>query len=184
MSELIKNGQILNDDWSVLRLGAEDSADSIALPPGRVLVPLAVWLARRESLLTLAAAGTVGVWLSGSDDPAALAGDLSQLQLIALDFPKFADGRSYSIATLLRTRYRYAGELRAIGEVLRDQFFYLHRCGFDSLQPPAGKYDTAQLEAALASLHTFAEPYQGAVDVAAPLFRRHARAPLTDKDSA
>lgn len=184
MSELIKNGQVLNDDWSVLRLGEEDHADSVALPGGRVLVPLAVWLARRESLQALATAGTLGVWLSGSDDPAVLAADLALLPLIALDFPKFADGRGYSIATLLRTRYGYTGELRAIGQVLRDQFFYLQRCGFDSLQPPAGRYSTVQLEAALASLHSFSEPYQGAVDLAAPLFRRHARAPLTDKDSA
>lgn len=184
MSELIKNGQILNDDWTVLRLGAEDTADSVGLPAGPVLVPLAVWLARRERLQAAAEAGTLGVWLAGSDDPARLADALPQLSLIAIDFPKFADGRGYSIASLLRTRHGYAGELRAIGEVLRDQFFYLQRCGFDSLQPPAGKYGTAQLEASLASLRTFSEPYQGAVDVAAPLFRRQARAPLAAKDSA
>lgn len=175
MSEILKNGHIQADDWTVLRLAEGDDATTVELPAGRVIVPLAIWLARRESLLPQAEAGVLGVWLSGDDDPAAIADDLLTLQLIAVNFPKFVDGRGYSIAALLRTRYGYGGELRAIGEVLRDQFFYMKRCGFDSMQPPAGRYTHAQIEAALASLGAFSEPYQGAVDVAEPLFRRHAR---------
>ncbi|ATE61307.1 DUF934 domain-containing protein [Thauera sinica] len=182
MPEIIKNGQVHADEWTVLRLAADEDAAGAGLPAGRVIVPLAVWLARREALLPLAEAGVLGVWLAGSDDPAALAGDLPRLQLIAVDFPKFVDGRGYSIAALLRSRYGYGGELRAIGEVLRDQFFYMKRCGFDSMQPPAGRYTHAQLEAALASLRTFSEPYQGAVDVAEPLFRRRPHpAPAKEK---
>lgn len=183
MSEIIKNGQIHADEWTVLRLAEGDDAATIELPHGRVIVPLAVWLARRESLLAQAEAGVLGVWLTGSDDPAAIADDLPTLQLVAVNFPKFVDGRGYSIAALLRTRYGYGGELRAIGEVLRDQFFYMKRCGFDSMQPPAGRYTHAQLEAALASLGTFTEPYQSAVDVAEPLFRRHLR-PAPAKEQA
>src|SRR5699024_1280062 len=92
-------------------------------------------------------------------------------------FPKFADGRGYSIATLLRTRHGYAGELRAIGEVLRDQFDYLSRCGFDALQPAPGRYTPAQLQAALAGLATFSTPYQASATHPQPLFRRaHRRA--------
>ena len=173
MPELIKNGRIVEDDFAVLHLAAGDTPETVALPPGRLIVPLAVWQARRAELA--ARAGQIGVWLAGSDDPAALAADLPQLALVAVNFPKFADGRGYSLAALLRTRYRYHGETRAIGDVLRDQFFFLARCGFDALQPKAGHYSTAQLEAALASLKDFSAPYQGAVDCAEPLFRRAAR---------
>jgi uncharacterized protein (DUF934 family) len=134
MSEIIRNGQIHSDDWTVLRLAEGEEAAAVELPAGRVMVPLAVWQARRDALLARAEAGTLGVWLAGNDDPAAIAGDLPTLRLVAVDFPKFADGRGYSIAALLRSRHGYGGELRAIGEVLRDQFFYLSRCGFDSLQ--------------------------------------------------
>jgi uncharacterized protein (DUF934 family) len=100
-----------------------------------VLVPLAVWQARREELLARRAAAR---WACGwpprgrrrtRDDLGKL------LQAVGLHFPKFTDGRSYSAANLLRTRYGYQGELRAIGEVLRDQFNYMTRCGFDTLQP-------------------------------------------------
>ena len=178
MSDIIKNGRILADDWTVLRLAEGEEAATVALPAGRVIVPLALWQARRDALLEQARAGAVGVWLAGDEDPAALAADLAALQVIAVDFPKFADGRGYSLATLLRTRHGYTGALRAIGDVLRDQFFFLLRCGFSELQPRAGKYTAAQLEAALASLRDFSEPYQGAVDRPEPLFRRQPRRPL------
>lgn len=183
MFEIIKNGRIETSDWIVLRLAETDSPASVALPSGRVIVPLAVWQAQREALLPRAEAGTLGVWLAGDADPAELAADLPKLQLVAVDFPKFADGRGYSIATLLRTRLGYTGELRAIGDVLRDQFFFMLRCGFDVLQPREGKYTTAQLEAALASLKDFSEPYQGAVDRPQPLFRRQPRNP-SSKEAA
>ncbi|MFU2487065.1 DUF934 domain-containing protein [Thauera sp. WH-1] len=186
MSDIIKNGRVHADEWTVLRLaeGANvDEAATVALPPGRVIVPLAVWQARRSELLAKAEAGVLGVWLAGNEDPAALADDLLRLQLVAIDFPKFADGRGYSIATLLRTRHGYTGELRAIGDVLRDQFFFLLRCGFSVLQPREGRYTPAQLEAALASLRDFSQPYQGAVDRPEPLFRRQPRNPL-NKEAA
>ena len=175
MSEIIKNGVIHEDDWTVVRLADGEDAATAELPAGRVIVPLAVWLARRDALGAQAEAGVLGVWLAGTEDPAALADDLLRLQLIAVDFPKFADGRGYSIATLLRARHGYGGELRAVGEVLRDQFFFLTRCGFDALQPAAGRYTPEQLKIALESFRDFAEPYQGSVDRAEPLFRRLAR---------
>lgn len=175
MSDIIKRGKLHTDDWTTVRQAEGEDITSLELPAGRVIVPLPLWLARRDSLLAKAEAGVVGVWLAGDEDPATLADDLLRLQLIAIDFPKFADGRGYSIATLLRTRYGYAGELRAIGDVLRDQFFFLSRCGFDALQPKEGKYTRVQLEAALASLNDFSEPYQAAVDRAEPLFRRRPR---------
>ncbi len=175
MADLIRNGAIVADGHSVLHLAEGDDPATVALPDTPVIVPLAVWQAQRDALLARAETGDVGVWLAGDADPGVLADDLPRLQLVAVHFPKFADGRGYSIATLLRTRYRYTRELRAIGDVLRDQFFYYARCGFDALQPPAGKYTPEQLQAALASLRDFSEPYQGAVDRPEPLFRRGVR---------
>lgn len=178
MAEIIKNGAVRADDWSVLRLAETLAPEQVHVPDGRLIVPLALWQAQRDALLARADAGVLGVWLGGDDDPHTLTSDLHRLSLIAVDFPRFADGRGYSIATLLRSRLGYGGELRAIGEVLRDQFFFLSRCGFDSLQPAPGRYTGAQLQAALRSLHDFSHPYQGAIDQPEPLFRRVARAEI------
>lgn len=175
MAEIIKHGALHADDWEVLRLAEDDEAGKVEVAHGRWIVPLAVWQAQRDKLAARAEAGVLGVWLAGGDDPAQLADDLVRLQIIAVDFPKFADGRGYSIATLLRARLGYGGELRAIGNVLRDQFFFYIRCGFDVIQPQPGKYSAEQLQSALTSLKDFSEPYQGAVDRAEPLFRRVSR---------
>ncbi len=164
--------QVVDDAWQHLTLAADADPASAPLPDGPVIVPLALWQARRETLL---ARGQVAVWLDSHERAEAIAADLAKLPLVALNFPKFADGRAYSTATLLRGRYAYAGELRAVGDVLRDQFFYMKRCGFDALQPRSERYTDAQLQAALASLQDFSEPYQGATDQAEPLFRRQAR---------
>ena len=110
MPRLIKNRAIVEDGWTLLR-----QAGSLAdVPDGMpVIVPLALWLERRAALH---ARGEVGVWLAPADDPHALLPDLPTLPLVAVDFPKFGDGRGYSTARLLRDRYGYRGELRAIGQ--------------------------------------------------------------------
>ena len=106
------------------------------MPAGApVIVPLALWQAERAALL---ARGDVGVWLAPADDPAVLADDVAALPLIAVDFPKFTDGRGYSIARLLRERYGFAGELRAIGDVLRDQLFALAAVRLRRVRAPRG----------------------------------------------
>ena len=174
--KIIKNGRVVTDDRLTVSLAEGEAATDIAVPAGSVLVPLAVWQARRDELLARARSGEVGVWLAAGEDVAALADDLALLQVIGLHFPKFTDGRSYSAATLLRTRYGYRGELRAIGQVLRDQFNYMTRCGFDALQPQAERYTDEQLEAAVASIDDFTEPYQRSVKDPLPLFRRVERA--------
>ena len=166
MAKLIHKGEIRNDDWQVVPTEATE------VPAGKVIVPLARWQANGREL---AGRGDVGVWLAPDQDPLEIAADLEHFAVVAIDFPKFADGRGYSSAALLRTRYGYQGQLRAIGEVLRDQFFYLTRCGFDALQPAEGRYSDEQLELALLSLKDFSEPYQGAVDRAEPVWRRHTR---------
>ena len=176
MAKLIKNGRIVSDDWRILALDDDETPAAAVVPAGRVLVPLAVWQAHRDELAARADRGELGVWLDSEEGPEAIADDVAHFAVIGVNFPKFANGRGYSTAALLRTRYGYTGELRAIGEVLRDQFNYLTRCGFDALQPREGKYDDAQLEAALASLGDFTVPYQASAADPQPLFRRVARA--------
>lgn len=143
-------------DWPVL-------AEGDALPAsGPALVPLAVWLADREALKDRP---QTGVWLAGGDDPAALAGDLAGLAVVAVRFAAFTDGRGYSLARLLRDRLGYGGELRAVGDVLIDQARFLARSGFDAFQVPEGT-DLARFAAAL---DRFSVVYQPAADGAAPV---------------
>jgi uncharacterized protein (DUF934 family) len=177
MPRIIRNSHIEDDQWTLLPAaeGASDASAATAetpLPAGPLLVPLPLWLLRRDELA--ARAEPVGVWLDAGDDPAAIAADLGHLGLVAVNFPKFTDGRGYSIARSLRERYGYTGELRAIGDVLHDQLFYLHRCGFDAFALRADK----NAERALAGLETFSDSYQAAVDTL-PLFRRRAAASAT-----
>lgn len=168
MAKLIRNGAVVSDEWQLWRLSADENVDDAAIPDGAVIVPLEVWQRRRHELEDRAA---VGVWLKSSEGPELIAADLPQLRVIAVDFPKFTDGRGYSTATLLRTRYGWRGELRAIGDVLRDQLFFLRRCGFDAFQL---RHDQ-DADAALKSWTPFTDPYQGAVDTPEPLWRRRAR---------
>lgn len=169
MTKIIKNGQIVNDDWQVLRIGEGQLPAEVKVPAGKVLVPLALWLAHSDELIQRKHHGNdLGVWLAPEDDPALLLPHLQEFAVIAVDFPVFRDGRGYSSAALLRTRYGYKGELRAIGDVLKDQVFYLARVGFDALAVREDK----SIEDALASLKDFSEVYQGAVVQPIPLFRR------------
>ncbi len=112
------------------------------------------------------------VVLEPSDDPRLLAERLPGLKLIAIRFPKYGDGRGYSIARLLRERYGYKGELRAIGVVARDHLQLMAQCGFDSFQLREGE-DAQQ---ALKGLDDFSEAYQASAAQPAQLFRRRGRA--------
>ena len=129
-----------------------------ALPEREAVVPLAQW------------SGEAGVLLGPADDPASLAGRLQDLSVIAIEFPQFTDGRGYSIARLLRERYGYKGEIRAVGEVLRDSLFYLSRCGFDGFVLS----EQADLEEAIDYLSVFSDGYQASAERPQPLFRRRA----------
>lgn len=108
--------------------------------------------------------------LEPADDPAAVAGELGRAARVEINFPKFGDGRGYSIARLLRTRYGYRGELRAVGHITRDLLFFLESCGFDAFELREGE-DPHQ---ALASFEDFSDAYQASVARPVPLFRRRA----------
>ena len=99
-----------------------------------------------------------------------MAADLDDFTVIGVHFPKFTDGRGYSIARLLRERYGYKGELRAFGDIGRDQIFLLNRVGFDSFLIGEGR----NAEDALAAFDDFPEVYQAGADLPIPLFRRRA----------
>lgn len=161
MPQLIKNNAVIEDNWQLLR----ELEGGAAVPAGQVIVPLAVWQEQRDALL---ARGDVGVWLDSDQEPSVIGPDLDALPVIAINFPVFADGRGYSYARLLREKYSYTGELRAIGDVLRDQLLFMKRCGFDA-------YDLREdldKEACLAAFDEFSDYYQGGVDNPVPLFLR------------
>src|SRR5438874_2664226 len=162
---LIKDRSIVDDGWALVR----DAAQSIP-SAGPVIVPLSAWKSRRDELV---ARGDVGVWLAPADDPAELAGDAATLSLVAVDFPQFTDGRGYSIGRLLRERYGFAGELRAIGDILRDQLYYLHQCGFNAFAMRSDR----NLEEALKGLFDFSDNYQATWARPVPLFRRRPTEP-------
>lgn len=165
MGLIIKDRKRAVDRWQLLECGADGA--SPALPAtGEVIVPYAQWPVLRDALLRRES--RIGIWMTGGDEPAAITSDLGRLDLIAVEFKSFTDGRGYSTGTLLRQRYGFRGELRAIGDIQRDQLFYLARCGFNAFVLREGE----DVEAALQAFQDFGEAYQASVDRPVPLFRR------------
>ena len=139
MPKIIKDQQICDDSWQVWR-------DTETLPEiAGYIVPLSLWLSNKEALKSM---GDVAVFLASDESPKALGNDVNELGLIAVDFPKFADGRGFSYGRELREQLGFTGELRAIGDFIRD------------------------LEESLASFQDFSESYQVGIDQKLPLFRR------------
>ena len=159
MRSVIKDRRIVEDRWRYV-------ADDAELPDGPAIVSLARW--SRERALLLERGEPIGVRLPNTTNVANLAADLPVLEVIALEFPKFADGRAYSQARLLRERYSYRGEIRAVGDVLRDQLLFMARSGFDAFELRADRDPDDALEA----FGEFSESYQPAADQPLPLFRR------------
>lgn len=197
----IENGiaAIANDDWTLVQLPAtqveeriqagkvvlfkltgestvteEQIADTVIPATGKIIVPLSVFVERNNELASRIAQGEVGVWLATHELLEYLIqqqADLNALPIIAVFVERFADGRIFSLGTLLRTRYGFKNELRAFGDVLRDQLFFLKRSGYTSF---VIRQDRSAQEA-IASLNDFSKPYQGAVDEPQPVFRRYNR---------
>ncbi|WP_077045184.1 DUF934 domain-containing protein [Pseudomonas sp. KK4] len=163
MQRIIKNNEVVDETWHLLP--KDFNIDEITNCDDYI-VPLQLW--REHSRMLLARDGGLGVWLDADEEAEAIGEDANQFQVIALNFPAFTDGRNYSNARLLRDRYGFKGELRAIGDVLRDQLFYMRRCGFDAfaVRPDKDPYE------ALEGLKDFSVTYQAATDEPLPLFRR------------
>jgi uncharacterized protein (DUF934 family) len=155
---------VTSDDWQFL--GATDTVPAT----GDVVVPLARFVAERDALL--GRQGKLGVQVEPTDELTELAPHVDKLAIIAINFPKFGDGRGYTHARLLRERHGFKGELRAVGEVLADQLFYMARVGFDAFALVEGK----DVQAALRAFSDFSVTYQAAADDPRPLFRRVQRA--------
>lgn len=134
MFMLIKNGQIVSDAWKTLTLAEGDTPQNVRLPVGPVLVPLPVWRARRAELIYREHehGWPLGIWLAAEEGPEAIEHDIDDFTVIGIEFDKFTDGKSYATARLLRERYGYKGELRAIGDVPRDRVSYQHQVGIDA----------------------------------------------------
>jgi uncharacterized protein (DUF934 family) len=149
---LIKNGELVTSSFV-------DASAAPAIPPaGPVIVSLEQWQTHRDDLLQRGTA--LGIRLHSDQPPELIAADLQHFAVVALEFPKFRDGRAYSYARLLRERYKFTGELRAVGEVLLEQLFFMLRTGFDAFDvqsaDPLGDYRTA--------LADFSVWYQPAAD--------------------
>lgn len=155
----IKNKQIIEDDWLLL------SSNATIPDVGDVIVDLARWT--KENELLRRRQGKTGVLLKSDENPEDIP-HRDAIPLIAIEFPKFTDGRGYSHARLLRERFQYKGELRAVGNVLRDQLFYMLRCGIDSFVLQPGK----DIQGALQAFDEFDVTYQAAADNARPLYKR------------
>ena len=196
MSQLIKGNQIAQNEWTrvipptfgdepvrkqagkvvMFKLHDEETftqkqIDATEIPAtGKILLPLTVWLAKKESFATRMAAGEIGIVLQTHEPIEKLVeafDDLNSLPVIAVYVQIFADGRNFTLGNLLRTRYGFKNELRAVGDIMRDQLYFLKRSGFDSYLIKEGR----NAEEAIASLNDFTQPYQGASDDV-PVWRR------------
>src|SRR5690554_3474738 len=162
MPLIIKNDQVIEDQWTLL---SADAQLEDVLQTQQAIVPLTLWQQHKNQLKPIK---PLGVWLDAHEVIEDLADDLTFFDVIALNFPAFTDGRHFSSARLLRERYAYTGEVRAIGDVLRDQLYFMQRCGFDAY---AIRADRCPVDA-LQSLTDFSVTYQAAYDQSLPLYRR------------
>jgi uncharacterized protein (DUF934 family) len=166
---LYKDGSFITDRWRLLAEGED------VPPSGHVILPLDWWLAEREAFVDSHAA--LGVLIEPGTRIDDFAVDIPRLALIALDFPKFGDGRAFSTAALLRTRYGFGGELRAVGEVLFDQIQHMQRCGFDAFEITSEATERALRAGKKPGVAHFYQPARGPLEAPAgtrPWLRRPA----------
>jgi len=197
----LNNGaaSVVEDDWTLIQLPATQVeerkqagkvvlfkltgeatvtdaqvADTVIPATGKIILPLSVFIARNSEIKSRIAQGEIGVWLATHELLENLTqqqADLNALPIIAIFVERFADGRIFSLGNLLRTRFGFKNELRAFGDVLRDQLYFLKRSGFTSYLVRADR----SAQEAIASLSDFTKPYQGAVDEPRPVFKRYNR---------
>jgi uncharacterized protein (DUF934 family) len=157
--EIIKDGHIVANDWRHLN-------DDEILPEQAVTVSLPRWNSEKDRLLGCGV--PLGLRLNSEDKLEEIADDLKYFSIIVLEFRQFTDGRSFSLARLLRDRYGFDGELRARGDFIRDQMFFLSRVGVNAFEPS----NSSNLREMLPALQEFTVKYQAASDIKEPLYRR------------
>jgi len=162
--KIIKNNAVIDNDWTIVT----DPAANI-LTKNKIVMPMSLWNKNIPAINEHKE--SIGLLINHDDDLSQFQGNYADLIFIVVLFPAFSDGRGFSIGNLLRDRYGFKGELRAKGNIIRDQLYYLKRCGFDSFE-----FDSAvDLEAAKKSLDDFKNDYQISSNQPQPLFRRRAR---------
>ena len=159
---LLKNGEIVEDTWRNLADDEDISGEE------SIIVSLDRW--QNEPDKFNGRNGALGIRLESHQKPDAIADDVERFDLIALDFPVLPDGRAFSHGRLLRERYGFKGELRAVGKVIQDQLYFMERCGFDAVELSEGE-DVAK---SIAALNAFTVAYQPAADDIKPAYKaRH-----------
>ena len=194
-SQLIINNQIVDDEWLLIeppetqekvkklagkvvifKLTGEASLNEYQIEntkfpeDGKIILPALVFLNHQKDLAQRISKNEIGIWIETHEEINSLfekIDDINQLPLISVRVRKFADGRIFSIGNMLRMRYKFRHELRAIGDVLRDQLFFLKRSGFNSFLIREDR----DVNDALLGLKDFSTPYQGAVDQKKPAWK-------------
>jgi uncharacterized protein (DUF934 family) len=167
MPKLIKRnavGGFAYAEDAFVNVGEDDGAPAPIPGNGGVILSLARFQVEGDALLS--AGRQVGVRVASSEAVEDLAYDLPRLALVALEFPKFRDGRAFTSARLLRERFGYTGEIRAVGDVFREQAGFMVRCGFDAYEPSDG----ARPEQWAAAAGRYRHVYQRAADARAPAY--------------
>jgi len=198
-SQLILNQSIVDDEWTFVALPSANEEvkkqagkvvlfkltgeslpselqinETVIPQNGKIILPLSVYLKNHEALQTRLQNNEIALWLATHetlDLLLTLEKNINIFPLIAVFVERFQDGRIFSLGNLLRTRYQFKNTLRAFGDVLQDQLFYLKRSGFDSYLIKTGK----DVHEALKALQSFSDPYQGAVDIKEPVWKRKVR---------
>ena len=198
-SQLILNQSIVDDEWTFVALPSANEEvkkqagkvvlfkltgeslpselqinETVIPQSGKIILPLSVYLKNHEALQTRLQNNEIALWLATHetlDLLLTLEKNINIFPLIAVFVERFQDGRIFSLGNLLRTRYQFKNTLRAFGDVLQDQLFYLKRSGFDSYLIKTGK----DVHEALKALQSFSDPYQGAVDIKEPVWKRKVR---------
>lgn len=165
MQKLISKEALIDNPWTVLKVAT--GPEILQAAPGKnFIVPLSFWKLYRDELGEYN--GNISIWLDSHEQVSEIGEELHIFPLIALNFPVFSDGRSYTNARELRERYSYKGEVRAIGDVMRDQLYYMAQCGFNSFEL---RHDQ-DVETCLSAFSDFTTNYQSTVVEPTPLFRR------------
>ena len=198
-SQLILNQSISLDEWTFVPLPSSNEEvkkqagkvvlfkltgeslptelqiDETVIPQaGKIILPLSVYLKNRDALQARLKNNEIALWIATHETLDTLLvseKDINVFPLIAVFVERFQDGRIFTLGNLLRTRHQFKNTLRAFGDVLQDQLFYLKRSGFDSYLIKTGK----DVHEALKALQSFSDPYQGAVDISEPVWKRKVR---------